>query len=126
MLGYMAENLMSGECDVVEPAEVRDLVSHGWTLLDVRTEAEHARGAIPSSVNAPLDALRERLAELGPGPFLVYCEVGQRGHTATMLLHDLGIEARNLDGGYRTWRAADAAAAQEPGRLAAGIPVTPA
>ena len=51
------------------------------------------------------------------GPFVVYCEVGQRGHTATSLLHELGIEARNLDGGYRTWVAADAAREQEPIRL---------
>ena len=34
-----------------------------------------------------------------------------------MLLHDLGLEARNLDGGYTTWCAAEAAAAQEPARL---------
>jgi len=117
MLGYMAENIMSGECDVVEPDEVAKLVADGWTLLDVRTEAEHAHGAIPGSVNAPLESLRQQLDALGSGPFLVYCEVGQRGHTATMLLHDLGLTARNLDGGYRTWRAADAAAAQDPGRL---------
>jgi 3-mercaptopyruvate sulfurtransferase SseA len=30
----------------------------------------------------------------------------------------MGIEARNLDGGYRTWIAADAAREQEPLRLA--------
>ena len=55
MLGYMAENVMSGECDVVEAGEVEDLVAAGWTVVDVRTEAEHAQGAIPGSVNAPLD-----------------------------------------------------------------------
>ena len=119
MLGYMAENVMSGECDVVEPEEVAALASSGWTVLDVRTEAEHSRGAIPGSVSAPLDSLRARIGTLGSGPFLVYCEVGQRGHTATMLLHDLGLAARNLDGGYRTWSAADAAAALDPGRLVA-------
>ena len=43
---------------------------------------------------------------------------GQRGHTATSLLHELGLKARNLDGGYRTWVAADAARAMEPYRLA--------
>ncbi len=117
MLGYMAENLMSGECDVVEADELAGLVSTGWTLLDVRSEDEHAAGAIPESRNVPLDVLREGLGALGSGPFVVYCEVGQRGHTATMLLHELGIAARNLDGGYRTWRATDAAAACDPDRL---------
>ncbi len=118
MLGYMAENLISGECDVVEADEVEDLVACGWTLVDVRTEAEYADGVVPGSVNVPLDALRDRLDTLGPGPFVVYCQVGQRGHTATMLLQDLGRRARNLDGGYATWRAAAAAAAADPGRLA--------
>jgi len=118
MLGYMAENVRSGECDVVEPHEVDAAMASGWVLLDVRTADEHADGAIPGSINAPLDTLREDLPHLGTGPFLVYCEVGQRGHTATSLLHKLGIEARNLDGGYRTWFAADAARRGEPGRLA--------
>ena len=79
MLGYMAENLMSGECDVVEPDEVARLVVDGWTLLDVRTAAEHESGAIPGSVNVPLDSIRDELGTLGGGPFLVYCQVGQRG-----------------------------------------------
>ena len=53
----------------------------------------------------PIDSLRDHLDVLGKGPVVVYCEVGQRGHTATALLHELGIEARNLDGGYQTWSA---------------------
>jgi NADPH-dependent 2,4-dienoyl-CoA reductase/sulfur reductase-like enzyme/rhodanese-related sulfurtransferase len=105
LLGYMAGNVLSGDCNVVDPHEIDSLVEQGWVLLDVRTRAEHAAGAITGSVNAPVDSLRDRLDELGKGPFLVYCEVGQRGHTATALLHELGIEARNLDGGYQTWSA---------------------
>ena len=122
MLGYMAENILSGECDVVAPDELEAVLSSGWTLIDVRTPSEHARGSIPHSINLPLDALREDLPRFGTGPFVVYCEVGQRGHTATSLLHELGIEARNLDGGYRTWLAADAARAGEPLRLATTAP----
>lgn len=109
MLGYMAENILSGECDVIEPDELPSLIADGWTVLDVRTPAEYAAGAIPGCVNAPLDALRGRFDSLGPGPFAVYCQVGQRGHTATEYLHEMGVVARNLDGGYLTWRAAEAA-----------------
>jgi NADPH-dependent 2,4-dienoyl-CoA reductase/sulfur reductase-like enzyme/rhodanese-related sulfurtransferase len=117
MLGYMAENVRSGACDVVEYDELARLIGEGWTVVDVRTCEEHGRGAIPGSTNLPLDQLREEL-DGAKGPFVVYCEVGQRGHTATSLLHEMGIEARNLDGGYRTWIAADAAREQEPLRLA--------
>ena len=103
LLGYMAENVLSGDCDVVDPLELDGLVAQGWTLVDVRTAGEHAEGAIPGSLNVPIDSLREQLGELGSGPVVVYCEVGQRGHTATALMHELGFEVRNLDGGYRTW-----------------------
>ena len=105
LLGYMAENVLSGDCDVVAPDELDELVDQGWQVIDVRTDKEHAAGAIPGSVNIPVDTLREHLGTLGAGPFVVYCEVGQRGHTATALLHELGVKARNLDGGYRTWSA---------------------
>ena len=105
LLGYMAENVLSGDCDVVYPHEIDSLVEQGWMLLDVRTREEHAAGAITGSVNVPIDSLRDHLGALGERPLIVYCEVGQRGHTATALLHELGINARNLDGGYQTWSA---------------------
>jgi NADPH-dependent 2,4-dienoyl-CoA reductase/sulfur reductase-like enzyme/rhodanese-related sulfurtransferase len=105
LLGYMAGNVLSGDCDVVDPHEIDSLVEQGWMLLDVRTQEEHAAGAITGSVNVPIDSLRDHLDAIGKGPVVFYCEVGQRGHTATALLHELGTEARNLDGGYQTWSA---------------------
>lgn len=104
MLGYMSENVLSGACDVVSAAGLDAMCDQGWTLVDVRTASEHAAGHIPRSVNVPLDELRERLPELGDAPLVVYCQVGQRGHTATSMLHEEGRLARNLDGGYLTWR----------------------
>jgi NADPH-dependent 2,4-dienoyl-CoA reductase/sulfur reductase-like enzyme/rhodanese-related sulfurtransferase len=105
MLGYMAENVLSGDCDIVDPNELAALVKQGWMLIDVRTAEEHAAGAIPGSINVPIDSLRDHLDTLSTAPVIVYCEVGQRGHTATALMHELGITARNLDGGYQTWTA---------------------
>jgi len=112
MLGYMAENVLSGDCDIVDPRELDDLVARGWVMMDVRSEEEHAAGAIPGSVNVPIDSLRDQLDAPGTAPIVVYCEVGQRGHTATALMHELGIEARNLDGGYQTWTAFNRARAR--------------
>ena len=42
LLGYMAENILSGECDVADSAEVATLAGQGWLLLDVRGADEHA------------------------------------------------------------------------------------
>src|SRR4029078_1078325 len=86
------------------PQRREHLVDQGWILMDVRTEEEHSAGAIPGSINVPIDSLREQLDTPGDTPIVVYCEVGQRGHTATALMHELGIQARNLDGGYQTWK----------------------
>jgi NADPH-dependent 2,4-dienoyl-CoA reductase/sulfur reductase-like enzyme/rhodanese-related sulfurtransferase len=114
MLGYMAENVLSGDCNVVDPHDLDGLVTQGWTLVDVRTAAEHAEGAIAGSINVPIDSLRDQVDSLGERPIVVYCEVGQRGHTATALMHELGFQVRNLDGGYRTWTASMRAQAPGP------------
>ncbi|HEX5586894.1 MAG TPA: FAD-dependent oxidoreductase, partial [Acidimicrobiia bacterium] len=34
MLGYMIENIRSGDCDVVDPAELPQLVATGWQVID--------------------------------------------------------------------------------------------
>ena len=105
MLGYMAENISSGSCEVVTANEVDGLVADGWKLVDVRTPGEVALGTIDGAVNIPVDELREHLAEFGEDPIMVFCAVGQRGHTAAALLSELGKKVRNLDGGYVTWTA---------------------
>jgi len=122
MLGYMSENVLSGEADVVQPDEIDGLVAQGWRLLDVRSSSEHSAGAIPGDINVSVDDLRDRIDELGKGPYIVYCAVGQRGHTATAMLHDLGVAARNLDGGYKTWAAATAAKTGDTKALWAYLP----
>ena len=98
MLGYVAENAISG---LVETLQWSDVGEH--KLLDVRSKSEFAAGSIPGAINIPVDELRERISEVPTHDVLVLCQVGQRGHTATLLLNELGISAKNLDGGYRTW-----------------------
>ena len=105
MLGYIAENISSGSCDVVGTHHVPTLLEQGWQLIDVRTPEEVALGAIEGARNIPIDELRENLNSLGDAPIIVYCAVGQRGHTAASLLSELGHQVKNLDGGYFTWRA---------------------
>ena len=104
LLGYVAGNLADGTAKAVQWHELPGLLRDGWTLVDVRSPAEFAAGAIPGAVNLPLDELRERHGELPEGRIALHCQVGQRGWTATRLLSQLGHDVANLDGGYRTWR----------------------
>ena len=109
MLGYIAENIISGLTKTAQWNQINKYEEMGYQLLDVRTPGEISRGGIPGFVNIPVDEIRERKAELKNKNILVTCQVGVRGHTATMLLQELGFNAVNLDGGYLTWSNSPAA-----------------
>ena len=103
MLGYVAENVFSGVSKVAQWSEIDEYRDKGYELVDVRSVAECGRGMIPGAINIPVDEIRERKSEITNKNLLVNCQVGQRGHTASMLLKELGFNPVNLDGGYLTW-----------------------
>ena len=109
MLGYIAENMMSGLLETAQWSQIDEFKDRGFQLVDVRTSSEYAAGSIPGAMSMPVDEIRNRVAELTNKDVLVNCQVGQRGHTATMLLKELGFNAVNLDGGYLTWSNSPAA-----------------
>jgi NADPH-dependent 2,4-dienoyl-CoA reductase/sulfur reductase-like enzyme/rhodanese-related sulfurtransferase len=109
MLGYMAENVLSGLCSPVQWSEVAAYQDRGYELIDVRTIEEFVNGHMPGARNLPLDELRERMDVLSTKDLVVTCQVGVRGHTATLLLGELGFNVKNLDGGYQTWAHSPAA-----------------
>jgi len=103
ILGYMAENVLSRECNIIGPQELERLAKDDFVLIDVRTRSEFKKGFIENAINIPVDELRERLDDIEQKNIVIYCEVGLRGHTATTLMQELGYKVRNLDGGYRTY-----------------------
>ncbi len=109
MLGYISENIMSGLLETAQWSQIDEFTDRGFQLLDVRTASEYAAGNIPGAKSMPVDEIRARITELTNKDVLVNCQVGQRGHTATMLLKELGFNAVNLDGGYLTWSNSPAA-----------------
>lgn len=106
MLGYIAEDRTLGGLSTIQWDEVASIQESEALLVDVRDPSEFASGSIPGAMNIPLNDLRSRLSELEGHEVVAFCEVGQRGHVAQMLLGGVGITSRNLDGGYRTWSAA--------------------
>ncbi len=105
MLGYINRNVAEGFTSTIEWHQLEHFRTDGWEILDVRTVGEHKFGAMSESINIPLDTLRENIELLRGKKVVVHCQVGQRGHTATRILTQEGIEAVNLDGGYLTWKA---------------------
>ncbi|MFM9025597.1 MAG: rhodanese-like domain-containing protein [Planctomycetaceae bacterium] len=121
--GYLAGgmNALAARDDLVERTEritapaLADWLAGGRsefgpapTIVDVRSEAEHAGGHIAGSVNLPLAHLAERIAEIPAGrPVAVHCEGGYRSAIAASLLQKLGRPGvHDMVGGYKAWAAA--------------------
>ena len=102
--GYVGNNSRSGKTPSIQWHELENAMQQGALLVDVRTKDENSAGSIPSSTLIPVDTLRDNISKLEGKDLIVTCAVGQRGHTATQLLRSHGMNVRNLDGGYTTWR----------------------
>ncbi len=103
MVGYVIENIRNGIVKQFHWDEMDALVGReDITMLDVRTDAEYARGHFEGSVHIPLDELREHLNELNPSkPVYVNCFSGLRSYLACRILMQNGFSCYNLSGGYR-------------------------
>lgn len=105
MLGYVAENIVTGKTKQFFWDEVDKLPRDGSvTLLDVRTKTEVSRGKIDGFIHIPLDSLREHLGEIPKDkPVYVHCHSGLRSYIACRILYGNGYECYNLAGGYRLY-----------------------
>jgi rhodanese-related sulfurtransferase len=74
-------------------------------LIDVRTEAEVASGAITGAIHIPLHLLPVKAAEIPQDkPVVVYCRSGARSAQACAFLQQKGYgNMHNLAGGIAAW-----------------------
>ncbi len=107
--GYVGNNVFNGTTPTLQWHELETARANGAQVIDVRSAGEHGFANIPSTLNIPVEELRDRLSEVQMEDVIVYCQVGQRGHIATQILKANGSKVRNLDGGYLTWAAGQAA-----------------
>ena len=111
-VGYVGNNVLEKKSPNVHWNELESELGRGLKILDVRSQAEFDRGHIPGAILAPVDELREHLDDLAGEEYVVHCAVGQRAHTAIQILASRGIKAKNLSGGYTTWKFAQDALAR--------------
>jgi NADPH-dependent 2,4-dienoyl-CoA reductase/sulfur reductase-like enzyme/rhodanese-related sulfurtransferase len=103
LAGMLAVNVLTGDMPV---ADWLELARTDAVVLDVREPEEFAAGHIPNAINLPLSQLRARYGELPRDRDLwISCVVGQRAYYATRFLAQRGYRARNLLGGYTTYKA---------------------
>lgn len=87
-------------------AELQDrLQQGGLRLVDVRTDAEVARGKIPQGESFPLHLLPMRIDEMDKNIATVfYCQVGARSAQAAAFAANNGfVDTYNLQGGITAW-----------------------
>ena len=77
----------------------------GICLVDVRTDAEVARGKIPQGKPLPLHLLPLRLSEMDKNtPTVFYCQMGGRSAQAAAFAAESGFaNVYNLQGGIIAW-----------------------
>jgi len=105
MLGFVAENIVSGKLKQFFWHDVENLPRDGSVfLLDTRTPFEVMQGKIDGFVNIPLDELRGRLDEIPKDrPIYVHCHSGLRSYLACRILTGNGCDCYNLAGGWRLY-----------------------
>ena len=107
--GYVGNNVLNGTTPTLQWHELETARANGAQVIDVRSAGEHGFANIPGTANIPVEEIRDRLSEIQMENVVVYCQVGQRGHIATQILKAHGAKVRNLDGGFLTWQAGQAA-----------------
>jgi NADPH-dependent 2,4-dienoyl-CoA reductase/sulfur reductase-like enzyme/rhodanese-related sulfurtransferase len=102
MAGMIASNVLRGDISL---ADWEALPSTEALLVDVRQPEEFAAGHITGAINLPLPELRDRLEELPRDREIwLNCGVGQRSYYASRVLLQNGFAARNLSGGFTTYK----------------------
>lgn len=88
----------------LEQLEKEQLDHKDRNIIDVRPESEFARGSFPGAVNIPEKRLREDLTLLPQtGEVYLFCHTGTKSGELTEWLAEKGIDAVNVEGGYRSY-----------------------
>ncbi|HCG98797.1 MAG TPA: pyridine nucleotide-disulfide oxidoreductase, partial [Actinobacteria bacterium] len=107
--GYVASNILKGDCDVFYWDDIFAMDKEKSILLDVRSSFEFKKlGTIEGALNVPIDKLRDNIDDLPKDKDIyLFCQVGLRAYLACRILNQKGYWAKNLSGGYKTFKAAN-------------------
>src|SRR5436309_10857692 len=95
--------------DEVDPAVVREQVSNGAVVVDVREIEEWGAGHIPGAKHVPKSYFETRIEGAVPdraAHVVLYCASGNRSAwAARTMLEDLGYKnVENMTGGFTLWK----------------------
>ncbi|MGH2869496.1 MAG: rhodanese-like domain-containing protein, partial [Solirubrobacteraceae bacterium] len=93
----------------VDPSTVREQVSNGAVVIDVREVDEWSGGHIPGAKHVPKSYLESRIEGAAPDRdqhVILYCQSGNRSAwAARTLIEDLGYDhVESMTGGFTLWK----------------------
>jgi phage shock protein E len=84
--------------------KLKEMLSQGGQLIDVRSHFEFTSGALPGAVNIPLDQLHYHADNIDKEkPILLYCRSGQRSAYAKQIMQVLGFTQLYNIGSYAAY-----------------------
>jgi phage shock protein E len=86
------------------PLDLRERLSHGALLVDVRSENEYRAGHLDCALLIPHDQIEARITELGTDKareIILYCRSGGRASAAAGILKRHGFSNVSNAGGYQ-------------------------
>jgi phage shock protein E len=74
-------------------ANLKEVISNGAVILDVRTKGEYQSGHLRNSINIPIDNLPQNIKKLNKNkPIITCCASGSRSASARRILKANGFE----------------------------------
>jgi phage shock protein E len=84
--------------------EIKNLMTIGGQLIDVRSSFEYNQGALNGAVNMPIESFQYHAESIDKTkPVLLYCRSGMRSGAAKQFLETLGFDSVFNIGGYKTY-----------------------
>lgn len=91
--------------------EIKNLITVGGQLIDVRSSVEFNRGSLNGALNMPIETFQYFAEEIDKTkPVLLYCRSGQRSGAAKQFLETLGFGRVFNIGGYQRYASCNQAA----------------
>lgn len=83
--------------------KIKDFQSRNAIILDVRSKAEYAQGAIPGSKHIPLQEIGSKMERIKKwnAPIITCCASGMRSASAAAIIKQQGVEVMNGGGWFR-------------------------
>jgi phage shock protein E len=84
---------------------LKEVISNGAVIVDVRTKEEYQSGHLRKSINIPVDKLQQNIKKLNKNvPIITCCASGARSASAKRILKSNGFEQVYNGGSWNALR----------------------